>query len=238
LINKESFERIIDLAEKVYMGRIDPLEIDIDRFIDMLKVVDVESLSQDLMFLDIRALYGLAIILEAQSEAIKRKTQGLYLDSIMIRIKLMNLDPIRLASLLDETYYPPIELSMLTEDDILEAKIHFNSIVRYRWTPPKQSELKVEPMKYFDEKEMSSMIMKLYEELVDYSGYKWVDYLDFISRGDMLLRAYLLSFLVSDGYVDMKINRVTGEISICPLKDKKIYKNPASLPVVLKGEEG
>lgn len=236
MVNKESFERIIDLAEKVYTGKIDPLEIDIDRFIDMLRMVDVETLSQDLMFLDIRALFGLAIILEAQSEAIKRKTQGLYVDSVLTRIKLMSLDPVKLANLIDESYHPPIELSLLSEEDLLEAKIYFNSIVRYRWTPPKQPEFEIEPMKYFDEKEIFPMIMKLYEELVSFSNYKWVDYLDFIARGDMIFRAYLLSFLVSDGYVDMKINRVTGEIAIRPLKIRKTYRNPASLAVVLKSE--
>lgn len=234
MINKELYERIIHLANQVYKGEIDPLEVEIDRFINILREVDLEKLAYDLMYLDINALYGLSLILEAQSEAIKRKTQGLYLDAFMVRLKILNLDINSLANIIERVWRPPVELSILDEDDLLEAKIFFESIIRYKWTPPRKVEVDLKPVHYIESKEVSSMMHELYEELKKVSQFKWINYNDFISGGDKLIRAYILSFLINEGYVELKMDRINKKILIRPLKSRKIYKYPMSIPVVLE----
>jgi len=234
MISKDVYERIIDLADKVYHGMVDPLDIEVSELIEMIRKVDLNKLATDLMYLDINALYGLAMILEAQSEAIKRKTEGLYLDSMIVRLKIMALSVDKLADILRRVWRPPTELNIVLDKDLLDAKQYFDSIIKFKWTPPRSIEGYAPPQYIFVEEFISKHLNEIYQELIEYSRYNWVNYNNFISRGRKLFKAYILSFLISDGLVEMKIDRIKRTVLIRPLKKRVIYKNPISIPLVIR----
>ncbi|RLG04357.1 MAG: hypothetical protein DRN61_03185, partial [Thaumarchaeota archaeon] len=68
-----------------------------------------------------------------------------------------------------------------------------------------------------------------------------VDYWSFIKGRNLeesFERAYLLSFLITDGYVDVRRNPLKNEIKLIPRERKAERKQPASLVIVMGGEAG
>jgi len=86
--------------------------------------------------------------------------------------------------------------------------------------------------------ELKSLMNKLYKDLKHYSKGEYIEYEAFIRyKGDPVENAYLLSFLISEGLVDVKVNRLEEKVWIKPLKFKKELVNPSSLAMVIQREE-
>jgi len=204
---KEVYERIIDLSLKVYKGEVDPLDIDLADFIKYIIEADVENLPIDLMYLDINALYGLALILEAQSRVIKEKTSGLYIDKILAKLNLVKMSISELSNVLRLSWRPNAEASFIDIES---------------------------PIQYYIEERVSEHMGRLYNELVESAGFNWIDYYEFIERGDKIFRAYILSFLITSGYVQMKVDRIRKKILIKACEKPIEFRNPVSIPVVFR----
>ncbi len=237
---REVYERIIDLSLKVYKGEVDPLDVDLTDFIKYITEADVEKLPIDLMYLDINALYGLALILEAQSRVIKEKTSGLYIDKILARLNLLKMSINELSNVLRLSWRPNAETSFIDIESVNRALTYFKSRIMIRFIPPEKISKEFKPIQCYIEERVSEYMDRLYSELIESAGFNWIDYYEFIERGDKIFRAYILSFLITSGYVQMKVDRIRKKILIKACQKPIEFKNPVSIPVVLRyvgGEE-
>jgi len=237
---REVYERIIDLSLKVYKGEVDPLDVDLTDFMKYIIEADVEKLPIDLMYLDINALYGLALILEAQSRVIKEKTSGLYIDKILARLNLLKMSINELSNVLRLSWRPNAETSFIDIESVNRALTYFKSRIMIRFIPPEKISKEFKPIQCYIEERVSEYMDRLYSELIESAGFNWIDYYEFIERGDKIFRAYILSFLITSGYVQMKVDRIRKKILIKACQKPIEFKNPVSIPVVLRyvgGEE-
>ena len=233
----ELYDRIIDLTRKASEGVINPLDIDVGRYIKELSKLFDNVDYEKYLIKDIRALNGLISILELQSECLRRMGLGLYLDKVLIKLKILKSNVNELARIFEEVWSPIASIEALTVDDIKEVVLYFENL-----KPLYERRLKrggvstirsLESAEYYKlDKDIKSRMMELFNELVNYSGGKYIDYYRFIEMGNCIERAYTLSYLITEGYVDVKIDRWTGRVEIKPA-DRRI-KGDASLALVIK----
>jgi hypothetical protein len=241
---EELYDRIIDLAIKVSEGAIDPFDVDVGRFIRQLaRNKRLAELDYTYLIKDIRALNGLVAILEAQGKSLRRRGLGLYLDKMLLKLRIYKMSIDELSQVFIRSWKPVIEMESINLEAIKEAMFYFNNLKdlesrRLRFEELSEYMGDVEPRLFIEPKVVRSLMMKLLNELRDSSGGEYIDYKEFITRGDPVERAYILSFLISDGWVDVKVDRLEEKIWIRP-KDMRVeIRNPSSLAVVVRREEG
>lgn len=236
-MNSESevYGRIKSLSKMVVKGEVDPLNIDISTIIELFSKIDVRRLPIELFMEDVDALNGLSLILHYQKESIKRYLEGLKIDEVIVKTALLSLDIEALASIIDKLYRPPVDISNIDNDFILESLLHFKNIEKLRI---EFADKTVEigsidiPVEEDIRKEMKTLHRKILEE----SGGEWVRYEDLL--GDKpILNSYLISLLASEGYLLIKIDRASGRILVKALTEKHQFINPISIPIVV-GRDG
>ena len=241
----ELYERIIDLAINVAEGRIDPFDVDVGRFIERLRALgELDPSYVDLLMMDVRALHGLVTILEAQSRKLMDRGYGLYLNRLLVRMAAEKLGAEELIGLLGSSWRPIMELEYLDRDLLDDAFTYYANLIdlalRGRITPSfKDIDIDISPELFIEPVDLDRFAAELLDELWEVSGGEFIDYLEFIYRGDNpVLRAYIASFLISDGWVDVRIDRLKKRIFVKPRKERLEFRNPASMVVVMKGGEG
>lgn len=242
----ELYDRMIDLAIKVLEGDIDPFDVDVGKFIDQLsKYKNLDELELDYLIRDIRALNGLINILESQGRTLKKRGMGLYLDELLLKLKIYKMDIEELAGIFAFSWKPIISLEALNEESIKEALLYFNSLsdlASRRLTLEKLNEYipsDFEPKIFVIPSNLRDLMNKLYDDLKNLSKGKYIEYERFIkSRGDPVENAYILSFLISEGWIDVKVNRLEEKIWLRPKPYKKEPVNSSSLAVVIRREKG
>jgi len=221
---EEIYGRIVDLASRVARGELDPLEVEISTLLSRIEEVDIERLPVEVFRQDVEAIHGLALILAMQT------LEGLSLDALLVKTVILSLGVEELAGLLMSIYRPVSEVSVMTEEYLAEALAYFRSVVRL--SGPLGSEpVEVEP-EIFEEEDIRRDMEELWRTLLDRYGEEWIVY-DEVVGGDVY-RAYLVSHLVTEGYMDMRVDRVAGEVFIQPLRRRRELRNPVSLPVVVR----
>jgi len=236
----ELYERLVDLAILVSDGKVDPLDIDISRFLNIIKEVNLEKYDTSMLYKDIRALNGLILILEAQYKALKDKGLGLYIEPLLVRLKAKQLSIEKLANILLRCWTPTINVITSSTMDLLSSFAYFKSL-----KPLSERKLIIKPISLAKE-DIKAMIMipenielklkNLYKELVEYSEGSWVEYISFIYKsGDPIERAYLMSFLVTMGAVQMKYKRLEDKYFIKPVKAEAEVLDVYSIPVNIWG---
>lgn len=240
----EIYDRVIDLAVKVAEGEIDPFDIDVGRFINMLsKYKGLDKFEYEFLLKDIRALNGLIAILEAQGISLKKRGMGLYLDRILLRLKIFKMDIDELADAFARSWKPIATLEMINLDSVRDAVLYFNNLSdlasrKFLLEEKQFSYIDFKPKLFIVPSELKSVMNRLYHELKDYSKGEYVDYDEFVRyEGDPIENAYLLSFLISEGWVDVKVSRLEEKIWIKPVRYKKELVNPSSLAVGIKREK-
>ncbi len=240
----ELYERIIDLAIGVAEGRIDPFDVDVGKFLDRLSGLDIDPEFTDLLMLDVRALHGLVTILEAQSRRLRDRGYGLYLNRLLIRMAVEKLGVDELVNVLSASWRPIMELEYMDKDLLDEAFTYYLNLVdlalRSRLVPSfREVALDISAELFNEPIDLEVFVEGLKRELMEFSKGEFIDYFDFIYRGDSpVLRAYAISFLISDGWVDVKVDRLKKKIFIRPRSEKLVFKDPASVVVVLGHGEG
>ncbi len=240
----EMYDRIIDLAIKVVEGDVDPFDVDVGRFITLLsKHEALDSLEYSYLLKDIRALSGLIAILEAQGRSLKKRGIGLYLDKLLLRLKIFKMNIDELANIFSISWRPIVSLEMINLESIGESVSYFNNLSdlasrKFSFEEEHLSYGDFKPKLFIIPSELKLLMNKLYEDLKHYSKGEYVEYEAFIRyKGDPIENAYLLSFLISEGLVDIKVNRLEEKVWIKPLKFKKELVNPSSLAMVIQHEE-
>ncbi|MCS7126537.1 MAG: hypothetical protein NZ929_06490 [Aigarchaeota archaeon] len=245
--SREEVERIISILENVEKKGIDPFTVDVRELLLKLKKMLEENPSLEYYTLDAEVLYKIATIIALQNKWLTDKARSLFIDSQLISSRLAALDKKSIVQAFLKVWSPIISLGQLTPQRIQHGIDHFLSLPPRReektfgWKlTDKEAELSRIALEK-EKEEMEEKMKKLFQELVEEARKVGeVDYWRFILRQSLeetYDRAYTLSFLITEGYVEVKRNPLKNEIRLIPNDNKVSRKNVMSLVISLGGSK-
>ncbi|MCC6013832.1 MAG: hypothetical protein LM593_05645 [Candidatus Verstraetearchaeota archaeon] len=195
--------------------------------------------------MDSEAIKELSFILELQNDWIKRKALGLFIDPFIIDSKIRILGKKELASIFLSSWHPIVSIEQLTTKKLLNALDYWKVLIPLSQRKKelelakelKEKTIKISELinlKILSDRKFNDEISKIKEELKNLK--EPIDYWDFIIRDsyeETILRAYLLSFIISEGFARLIINPLEEKILIELCKDKEVKREVKSLPIVI-----
>ncbi|MEM4289537.1 MAG: hypothetical protein QXQ48_04610 [Nitrososphaerota archaeon] len=212
-VSREELMRMISILGEIESRRLDPFSVDVSSLLARLREIiererDVETIS-----LDAETLYRVSVVLGLQQRWIRERASSLFIDAGMVYSKIIGSDPKSLVAALLQAWRPIVRLEQVSVDLLLRGYQHFLSRPSRGSAGLEGAQLAVgKPGAYAAiESQISRELGELLAELSSMGS--WVRYWDFINMGsDKRVRAYLLSYLISRGEADVRINSLTGEI--------------------------
>lgn len=250
---QELMLRIIDLCDSVRKRGLNPFDVEVHEFFNRLRELLPKLRKQDELYLDIQAVLGLADVVFQQGEWIKHKSSMLYLDPLLIMLKLRALPVKDLAEILARAWHPIIDLESISPHGIREAKEYWTNLpsLDERWRGLDTTEVltgemarrELARMGIISDEDFAAMLDKTWRELKDIVGDRdEMSYWDFISGRsfeDTVLKAWLVSFLVSYGYATLELKPLEEDITLKPLpKPEKLEQaSTFSVSIAISREE-
>jgi hypothetical protein len=245
--------RIIDLCDLVRKRGLDPFDVEVREFFDRLRELLPKLRSHDDLYLDIQAVLGLAEVVFQQEEWIKHKSSMLYLDPLLIMLKLHALPAKDLAEVLVRAWHPIIDLESLSPHGVKEGMEYWKNLpsLDERWRDIETTEVltgevarrELARMGILSDEDFAAVLDKTWRELKDAAGDQGeMSYWDFISERsfeETVVKAWLVSFLVSYGYATLEIKPLEEEIILSPLtKPQKLERvTTFSVPIAISRAE-
>ncbi|MEM3402917.1 MAG: hypothetical protein QXH08_06860, partial [Candidatus Hadarchaeales archaeon] len=247
---RELFLRIIDLCASVSRGELDPFDVRVAELFDRLRELLPKLRKNEELYMDVLAVLGLADVIYHQGRWIKHRSSLLYLDPLLITLKLHALEPKELAEIFVKCWHPLVELEAVSPHGIVEARNYWESLLplSQRWPElggagGAAGEIGVEELErhgILSREEFSAALERLAKELKMLAGEKGeISYWDFIIRpqfSETLERAWLTSFLITLGYADVELRPLEDEI-ILRVGEGKERGEVYSLPISVTREE-
>lgn len=250
---QELLLRIIDLCDTVRKRGLDPFDVEVREFFDRLRELLPKLQKHEELYLDIQAVLGLADVVFQQGEWIKHKSSMLYLDPLLITLKLHALPAKDLAGILAHALHPIVQLESLSPHGIKEAQGYWTSLppLEERWRGLDTTEVltgeiarrELAKLGIITEEDFAAVLDRTWRELKDAAGEKGVlSYWDFISKRsfeETVARAWLVSFLVSYGYATLELKPLEEEILLKPLAKPRELERVVtfSVPIAISRSE-
>ncbi len=216
---RELFERILELVREVFSGRVDPFDVNVVQLASRLREEFPRLRGWDEINLDLEAMIGLAGVVERQEEWIEHRASRLFVDPLLVALKVEVMDLKELARMFLRAWRPIVEARGVTPA-FLEAAVSYwlelpPASERGEVLPEPRGEQDFEPL--WKEQEFEKRLMlearRLQMALDEKEGeVSYSDYLRGKDPWDSAERAYLLSFLISDGVVSVRRDPATGEL--------------------------
>ena len=250
---QELMLRIIDLCDTVRKRGIDPFDVEVREFFDRLRELLPKLKKHEELYLDIQAVLGLADVVFQQGEWIKHKSSMLYLDPLLIMLKLHALPARELADVLTRSWHPIVQLETLSPHGIAEAKQYWTNLpsLEERWRGLDTTEVftgeiarrELARMGILSEEDFAAVLDRTWRELKEVAGKRGeISYWDFIhvrSFEKTVERAWLVSFLVSYGYATLELKPLEEEILLKPLSKPRELERVVtfSVPIAISRSE-
>jgi hypothetical protein len=247
---RELLLRVIDLCESVRRNELDPFEVQVGEFLRRLRELLPRLRDLQDLYLDLQALVGLTEVILRQGEWIKHRSSLLYLDPLLISLKVQVMSPRELAEILVEAWHPTVELEVLSLPALSEAREYWTNL------PPLEErrrelgeggegvgELPLEELQRMGilrREEFEKLLTELWEELKRSAGEKGISYWRFISAPtfeETVRRAWLVSFLVSYGYAGMELKPLEDDLLLFPYSSPQRREESMSVPISLSEEK-
>ena len=230
----EDILRLIELCRSVQSSSANPFEIDIREKLLTLKKHLPEWKVIDVMLMDSEALHQLVQIIKLQEQWIKHRASSLYIDPLLLELKIRLLTKEDLAESLVSCWHPVAQVDQLTARGLEKAFTYWRDLSpmseRFRTpfggpsVPTGQMDFdELKSLNMFTKEQFESSLNALFDELVNESGDREIDYREF-TKGEgfeqTAVRAYLLAFLVTEGRANLRIDPMTDQIFISPIQGK------------------
>ncbi len=249
---QELMLRIIDLCDTVRKRGIDPFDVEVREFFDRLRELLPNLKKHEELYLDIQAVLGLADVVFQQGEWIKHKSSMLYLDPLLIMLKLHALPARELADVFARSWHPIVQLETLSPHGIAEAKQYWTNLpsLEERWRGLDTTEVfageiarrELARMGIISEEDFAAVLDRTWRELKEAAGERGeISYWDFIyvrSFEKTVERAWLVSFLVSYGYATLELKPLEEEILLKPLPKPRELEHVATFSVPIAISRG
>ncbi len=251
----EDLLRLISFCKTIQSAETDPFDLDVRHYLAILREYLKRWRSIEDLLLDGEAVSELAKVIERQCKWIKDRSTSFYLDPALIELKLKLMEPAQLASAFFKAWHPVVSLDMLTPERLKEGLEYWNALLplNERKRGLVESPLSeagggtigfedLIALRIFSETEFREQLQALQAELeargrTEYHDFVYVD--DF---GDSIRRAYLTSYLVSEGSAGLDIEPLEEKIYLYPLPagaptQRMPVRMPKSVPIAISYED-
>jgi hypothetical protein len=226
-----------------------PFDVDIKQKILLLKQRLPEWKFLDELLVDSEAMLELAQIVKLQDEWLKHRASSLYIDPLLIQLKLKLLPKEALSEAFIKSWHPVTQVDQLSPKGLERAFVYWRDLTpiseRYKdqfgayGSGPGQVDLsELVSLGVFTQEQFESGLAKLHEELLQKSNGEWIDYREFIADTSFegkVRRAYLLSFLITEGRALLRTEPLTGKIWTMALVER-VQGTPRSVAISITGE--
>ncbi len=246
VVAREELERIIKLCENVERRGLDPFTVNIRELLERLRRMVEENPDLDHYVIDAETLYRISALIALQHKWLREKAKALFIDAQMISTRLVAMDKKALVKAFLKAWHPIISLEQMTPQRLRQGLEHFLSLPprgggrEFGWKITDREMELIKAKLELEEKAMMEKVKALHHELLRRFEERGepLDYWEFIkgeSFDETFERAYLLSFLITDGYVDVKRNPLKNEVKLIPHREQVKRRSPTSLVISLGG---
>lgn len=245
----EEILKIISLCEAVKTGGLSPFEVDIREKLEILRKYLPYWKTLEELITDAEAFNELVTLIKLQGDSLKKQASMLYMDPELLEMKIKILSREELAKSLLKAWRPIVALDQLTIQRLQEAIDYWNTLPplsermkreEVSSTPVRMLTLeKLYKLKVLTQAEIKEKVKELFRELKEKANREGeVDYWDFITQEtyeETVEKAYYVSFLISQGYVQLKYDPIEEKYTLKLAAQKAGGSN--SIPVPLSYDE-
>ncbi len=238
-VAKQELLKFISILDNIANQRIEPFAVDIKSLIDKLRMIIEKYRDTETVILDAETLYRISVVLGVQQRWIRERASSLFVDSSVIFAKVISSPPEELVQALLAAWRPIVRIEQISIPLLLRGYEHFLSLPSKKHvsdTYLQRTEISERFLDNFEEENMMEDKLKSILDELQPKYPNWTDYWEFINNEDLTVkfeRAYLLSFLISRGEVDVKISPIDRKILIRSSKRKDINERKISLVINL-----
>ena len=203
----------------------------------------------DELLVDSEAILELSRIIKLQDQFLKQRASALYIDPLLIQLKLKLLPKEALSEAFVKSWHPVAQVDQLSPRGLEKAFVYWRELVpiserfkdqfgSYGVAPGVVEYSDLVSLGVFTKEQFESSLAQLHEELMHKSNGDWVDYRDFIgdeSYESKVRRAYLLAFLISEGRALQKTQTLSGNIWTMAIAER-VKGLPKSVAISINGE--
>ncbi len=226
-----------------------PFDVDIKEKILLLRQRLPEWKFLDELLVDAEAMLELAQIVKLQDEWLKHRASSLYIDPLLIQLKVKLLPKEALSEAFIRSWHPVAQVDQISPKGLERAFVYWRDLApmserfkeqfgSYGIGPGSVDYSELVSMGVFTQENFENTLKGLHGELLQKSNGEWIDYREFIDSETFetkVRRAYLLSFLVSEGRASLRTEPLTGKIWTTALSEKA-GGLPKSVAVSITGE--
>jgi hypothetical protein len=230
----EDILRLIELCRMVQSSSVSPFEVDIKEKLLVLKRHFPDWNMIDVMLKDSEAIQQLVKIVKLQSQWITHRASALYIDPLLLELKIQLISKEELAESLAKSWHPIAQIDQLTPRGLEKAFVYWRDLVPFSerfkdqfGNNGQQTGMigleELESLSIFTKEEFEARLNVINEELVQRSNGKEIDYRDFIKGKDpeeTALRGYLIAFVVTEGKATLRTDPLTEQIFIATMVGK------------------
>jgi hypothetical protein len=229
---------------------VDPFTIEVERYIKHLKDFLSQSSSTEDLVLDLEALEALSRVVEFQGRWVRDKSSKLYFDPLIIEAKVKSLSLSDLAHVLCQALRPTASARLISRVGFEEAAKYWVNLppLRDRWGRLPLQIFAVESVSVEDlirerlalRGSFGEMVEEFWCRVKDASKGGKIYYWDFIrsnSFEESVLKAYMLSYLVSYGYVGLDYDPKVDDYVIIPYEERVQVSGSNSIALSISYDE-
>jgi hypothetical protein len=240
---------VIELCRDVESSSANPFDVDIREKILILKQRLPELKFLDELLVDSEAMLELAQIVKLQDQWLKTRASSLYIDPLLIQLKVKLLAKEALSEAFIKSWHPVAQIDQLSPRGLEKAFVYWRELVpiserfkdqfgTYGIRPGFVDYADLISLGVFTSEQFESNLTEIHEELLKKSNGEWVDYREFIDAEEFetkVRRAYLLAFLISEGRALLRTEPLSGKIWTMGLAEK-VKGLPKSVAISITGE--
>ena len=199
--------------------------------------------------MDSEAILELSRIVKLQDQFLKQRASALYIDPLLIQLKLKLLPKEALSEAFVKSWHPVAQVDQLSPRGLEKAFVYWRELTpiserfkdqfgSYGIVPGVVDYSDLVSLGVFTKEQFETSLVQLHEELLQKSNGDWVDYREFIGDDAFeakVRRAYLLAFLISEGRALLKTEPLSGKIWTQALAEKA-KGVPKSVAISITGE--
>jgi len=230
----EDLLRVIELCRSVETSSANPFDVDIKEKILLLKKRLPEWKYLDELLVDSEAMLELTQIVKLQDEWLKHRASSLYIDPLLIQLKVKLLPKEALSEAFVKSWHPVAQVDQISPKGLERAFVYWRDLSpiaerfkddfgNYGVKPGIVDYEDLVSLGIFTQTQFEEGLKRLHGELLEKSNGDWIDYMEFIQSPEFetkVLRAYLLAFLISEGRASLRTEPLTGRIWTTALNEK------------------
>ncbi len=232
----EEIEEFLELCKKIIEEGKDPFNLDVKEALERLKGLKD---SFDDLDMDSEALWTLTEIIEAQEGWLEKRLGSMLIDPMLVEFRIKGMSREALRALAIRCYHPIATIETFTTARIKEAAGYWRTKEKGKWAFGEESAYEIEPIYLKELYNLDILSREEFEKKMDelkreLSGVKSMDYFDFVKGKNFqetFERAYVLSFLITEGFALLNVDRINEKVEIARAGKKGKKSSSVAIPV-------